>query len=420
MPTPVLLVFMLILVVLSAFFSSAEIAFAKCSKVRLKKMADDGDTIAKYCIYISENYTRSLSTILMGNNLVNIAVTTAATVLFINLINPQDGPTVATVVTTIVLLIFGETLPKIVAASIPDKMVRVYAHPMKFFMLIFNPIVTMVSKGVDSLSHLWTPERTEPEVTTEELAELVETIEEEGVFTEQESELIKSAIEFSDIMAMEILTPRVDIIGIDLDEELSISEEMLSHSRIPVYRGSLDNIIGILPAKAYMKAVISGQNFNIEEMLVKPIYVHKTKLISSIINDFRRSHVQMAVVVDEYGGTMGILTMEDIIEEIVGEIFDERDTDETEAEEKGDGVYIVEGAMNIYDLFDMIEYTPDDFETEYTTVGGWATEMLDKFPDAGDSFTCGRLEVSVLEAQAMRVEKLKVTLLPEPDGDKEE
>jgi len=416
--TALIIALIFVFVVLSAFFSSAEIAFAKCSMVRLQAAADSGDKVAAYCIYIKENYTRSLSTILVGNDLVNIAVSSAATVLFIELINPTDGPKIATVTTTIILLIFGETLPKIIAATIPDKMVKVYAGPMKVFMFIFNPVVLVVSKAIDLLARFWTPKKHEPDVTTEELTELVDTIEEEGVLTEQESELIKSAIEFTDIMAMEILTPRVDIIAIDLDEGIQFTDEMLKHSRIPVCRGNLDNIIGVLPSKLYMKEIIVNKNVDIEDLLVKPIFVHKTKRISSIIDDFRKNHVQMAVVVDEFGGTMGILTMEDIIEEIVGDIYDERDAVEKEIKKEPDGTFIVEGSMNIYDMFDMLEYTPDDFETQYTTVGGWATEMLDKFPEEGESFVCGRLAVTVIEAQAMRVDTLRVELAPaeqEPD-----
>ena len=193
---------------------------------------------------------------------------------------------------------------------------------------------------------------------------------------------------------------------------------MLRHSRLPVYEGSLDNIVGVLPTKTFMKHKMLGDDTPIRDMLVSALYVHKTRMVSSIIREFRKNRLQMAVVLDEFGGTMGILTMEDIMEEIVGEIFDERDDVEEEIVEVGENSHQINGSMNIYDFFDAIDYTPpQDFSTHYTTVGGWATEMLDKFPQKGDSFTYDRLTMTVLEAEPHRVETLKAVLAPE---DKEE
>lgn len=411
-----------LLVALSAFFSSCEIAFAKSNKQRIKKAAEAGDKIAGKANYINDHYVQSLSTVLVGNNLVNIAASSAATVFCVSVF-AKNGQTIATVATTVILLIFGETVPKIVAADIPDQLSRLYAPLLRLFMVIFKPVVLSVSKLVEKLSPLWTPKEAQPQVTQEELYEILEDAEEEGVFTEEEGELIKSAIEITDIMAMEILTPRVDMLALDVEDfqdiDEDLSSEMLRHSRIPVYRDTIDNIIGILPTKQWMKARLTEENVDIESLLVPPIFVHKTRMISSIIREFRREHLQMAVVVDEFGGTMGILTMEDIMEEIVGEIFDERDDVEDEIVKVADDTYIVDGAMNVYDLFDMVEFEPRDFETEYTTVGGWATEMLDRFPKAGDEFVYERLTVRVLEAQPTRVEQLRVTVAPPPEEDEE-
>ena len=410
-----------LLIALSAFFSSSEITFARANKKRLKSAADAGDKRAAAAVYIGDNYTRSLSTILVGNNLVNIASSSAATIFFVVMLNLTNGEALATIVTTLLLITFGETLPKIIAADRPDTLSLLYARPLRAFMFIFNPIVSTVEMLVKRVSPLWTPKDKAPQTTTDELQIILEDAEEQGVFTEEEGELISSAIEFSDTMAMEILTPRVDMIAIDVDEEdLVLTPDMLRHSRIPVYRDSIDNIIGILPTKLYMKARLTQDKVDLEPLLVPPVFVHKTRMISSIIREFRRNHLQMAVVLDEFGGTMGILTMEDIMEEIVGEIFDERDEVEEEFVEVAENAYQVDGGMNIYDFFDAVEYEPPkDFETEYTTMGGWTTEKLDRFPRPGDEFDFDRLHVTVLEAQPRRVNTLRVTVAPKPDEDEE-
>ena len=408
---------LLLFVILSAFFSSAEIAFAKCNKLRFERYAQDGDKTAALVLKIAEDYTSSLSTILVGNNLVNIAASSLATVVAISLLGKARGETAATVITTAVILVFGETLPKIIAAAIPDSTAKLYAKPLYFSMVIFKPIVLLVNKFVNALAKLWTKED-QSNVTSEELCEILEDIEEEGVFSEDESELIRSAIEFTDTMAMDILIPRVDVFAIDIEDPFELSEEFYKYTRVPVYEGSIDNIIGIISTKKLIKSIASGEEPDIRKMMYEPTFVHKTRTVSSILEEFRETHRQMAVVVDEYGGTMGILTLEDITEEIVGEIFDERDSVEIDIKAVGENIYEVDAGTNIYDLFDYIDFDePSDFESDYITVGGWATEMLDKFPEAGDSFTYENLVVTVLEAEAVRVIKVKVEVLPEEDED---
>lgn len=412
----------LIFVLLSAFFSSAEIAFAKCNKLRFQVMADEGSKTAKLVLKISDSYTDTLSTILVGNNLVNIAGSSLATVVATALLGKAKGETVSTIAMTAVILVFGETIPKIIASAIPDSVAKIYCRPIAAFMFVFRPVVFVVNKFVTLISPLWTPKEKTPEVTSEELVEILDDIEEEGVFSEDESELIKSAIEFTDTMAMDIFTPRVDVFAIDIEDDFDLTDEMYKHSRIPVYRDSIDNIIGILPTKQLMKKIVAGENFNIEELLYEPIFVHKTRTVSSIVEEFREKHRQMAVVVDEYGGTMGILTFEDIAEEIVGDIFDERDRMEPDIEELEENIYEVDGGTNIYDMFDFVDFDePADFESEYTTVGGWATEMLDKFPDPGDEFTYENLKLTVTEATSVRVLSLKLEVLEkEADEDDED
>ncbi len=411
-----MLLLLVLLVVFSAFFSSSEISYATANKLHIRSAAEAGDRRARGVLWISEHFPRFLSTILVGNNLVNIAFSSVAALLLNERLG-SAGDRAAPFVSTAVLLIFGEIIPKIVGTSQADHLVYIYVPFLRFFMLLFTPVVSVVNAIVGKLSGLWTPEDPEPDVTDEELVTILETIEEEGVFTEQESELIKSAIEFSDVTAVDILVPRVDMAAFNLDdglEKLLDDEDMLSYSRIPVYRDTIDNILGILSTKKLLKAAVTQalDDIDIDELLSPPVYVHKTRNISSILKEFRKKHLMMAVVVDEFGGTMGILTLEDILEEIVGDIFDESDEVELDVIPEGEDVYTVDGGTNIEDFFEYIGYTPPDFESEYSTMGGWAVERLDRFPKAGDHFIWDRFDVTVTAAEAMRVETLQIRLLP--------
>ena len=411
---PVKLIFIAVyalLIMLSGFFSGSEISFARANKRRVEKDALKGDRRAKNVKYIQDNYTRSLSTILVGNDLVNIAASSVATIFFVSLLGlKSNGEYYATLVTTLLLITFGETMPKIIAAERADSLARRAAAPLRALMLVFRPLVAGVEKLVKWLSPIWTPKEKTPQTTTDELRIILEDAEEQGVFTEEEGELIDNAIEFSDTMAMEVMTPRVDVVSIDVEhppEELT--EDMMRHSRIPVYEGSIDNIIGVLPTKAFLKHKLLNDDTPFRDLLVDVIYVHKTRMVSSIIREFRRRRLQMAVVLDEFGGTMGILTMEDIMEEIVGEIFDERDDVEEEMVEISDSTWQFDGGMNIYDMFGALDYTPpQDFSTHYTTVGGWVTELLDRFPRRDDKATYDRLTITVLEADPHRVNTVRV------------
>ena len=415
------LILMVLLVLFSAFFSSSEISYATANKLHIRSAAEAGDRRAKGVQWISDHFPKFLSTILVGNNLVNIAFSSVMTLL-LNTYYGSSGESAAPLVSTAVLLICGEIIPKIVGTSQADRLVYFYVYPLRFFMLLFTPVVAVVNAIVGKLSKLWTPEEPEPEVTDDELVTILETIEEEGVFTEQESELIKSAIEFSDVTAMDILVPRVDVKAFNLDDgldKLLEDDDMLSYSRIPVYRETIDNIQGILSTKKLLKAAVTQEldEIDVDDLLSPPVYVHKTRTISSILKEFRKKHLMMAVVVDEFGGTMGILTLEDILEEIVGDIFDESDDVELDVVPEGEDIYTVDGGTNIDDFFEYIGYTPADFESEYSTMGGWAVEKLDRFPKVGDHFTWDRFDVTVTAAETMRVETLQIRLLPPPEDE---
>lgn len=414
----ILYILLPVLIVFSAFFSSSEIALAKANKVRIHLEAENGEKAAKRLDHIIGHYTESISTILMGNDLVNIAAASISTILMVDRFGPIYGPTIASVSITVVLLIFGETIPKILAAAAPEKTARLFCLPLRFFMTAFRPVVWLVAGLVDRLSPLWTPKHPAPQITTEELCEILEDIEDAGVFTGEESELIRSAIEFTETTVNEILTPRVDILSLDLDEfdpNQELSAWYIRHSLIPVYQGTIDNIIGILPTKRLLQEwTRSASHPALTELLQPPLFIHMTCPLSTALDSFRQEHQQMAIVLDEFGGVLGIVTMEDILEELVGDIYDERDVRENDPIcPQGSSSFIVDGGMNIYDLFDSIDFRPMlDFDSEYTTVGGWMTELLNKFPEAGDRSVYKNLELVVLKTEERRVRELKVTLLP--------
>jgi len=422
----VLSLIIVLLIALSAFFSGSEIAFSAANKQRLKLAAQSGGRREKLAFAISENFARTLSTVLVGNNLVNIAASSTATMMALYFFaDVENSNTIAVAVMTVLIIIFGETLPKIVAAQNCNSIVYSMARPLRFFSWLFYPVVFIVTKIVDKLSPLWTPENLEPEVTDDDLVDILETIEEEGVFTEKEGELIRSAIEFSDVTAHDILTPRVDLFAFDIEDDVSEllkKEEIEKYSRVPVYQGSIDNIIGILSVKRLMKEWVANDGkVDVSEIIIQPpMFIHMTMATWDILKMFRRSHSHIAVVKDEYGGTMGIVTMEDVLEELVGEIWDERDDVVVSCTETSEGVYLVEGDMNIYDLFDEIGFKDDDFDSEYTTVGGWATEMLEHFPENGEEFVYKQIAVKVIKAENMLVEKLQVQYLPEEDPEDED
>ncbi len=413
------------LILFSAFFSGSEITFAHANKMRVRKAAEDGKRSAKAALYISENFTKSLSTILVGNNLVNIAASSAATVLCVEVFGAKSGPGIATMGMTILLVIFGETLPKIIAAEFADQLVCVVARPLRLLMTLFKPITSATAALVDRISFLWTKKEPAPTVTPEELVEIVDAIEDEGVLTEREGELIKSAIEFSDVTARDIMTPRVDVRGIDIEEsidEILADEETLEYSRFPVFRETLDNVIGILSRRKllHMAAEVAESEsgvFNIEPLLKEPVYVHMTKNISDILLELREKHAHMAIVLDEFGGMAGILTMEDIIEEIVGEIYDESDEVEQVVFRVGEDRVIVDGTMQLEELFELLDYRPENFDSEYVTVNGWVTELLDHFPEKGETVEFERISMTVMGVKQMCAERVEVSLKPEEEDE---
>lgn len=416
MNTPVviaILILIVILIILSAFFSSCEIAYSSVNKIKLKKKVSDGNKEATKAMEIVNNYSEALSTILIGNNLVNIAVSSLATMVAVAYLGEEIGSLLATIVATIVVLIFGEILPKALANKFSLKLTLLYVKPFKICRIIFFPITFLVTKFVKLISKIWTPKNIEVSEIDEELNVITEELEEEGVIDEEDAELIISAIDFRDVTAHEIMIPRVDVFAIDIDdnqEDILKNEQIFRYSRVPVYEDTIDHVIGILNTTSLMKKILNGEQIDLRSMLIEPMYVHKTKHISNILTKFKATNQHLAIVADEFGGFMGILTIEDIVEELVGDIFDETDEVILDYKELGENIYEVDGDMNIYDFFELVDYDDRDFESEYTTVGGWCTDMLEKFPEVGDTFEFANFTVTITEVEGMRVGKIKVEI----------
>ncbi|MGM9647763.1 MAG: hemolysin family protein [Eubacteriales bacterium] len=415
----------LLLLVCSAFFAGTESAFACCNKLRLRSAAEKGDRRAKIAEYILDHFGVSISTILLSNNLVNILTSTLGTLIAAMLIASESlAQTAATVVITLLILICGEILPKIIAAQFADRLVLKTAPILRIVMKIFYPIVFVVDFVLSKLSPLWTPKEEAPTVTQEELVTIVDEMEESGNFTEEEGDLVRASIEFADLTAKDILTPRVDTLAFDIEDSpaaLLSNRDLLEFSRFPVYEESLDHVIGILSTQRFVETCyeVGVERVDIRKLMTPPVYVHMTRAIASILEEMREKHCEMVVVLDEFGGTMGILTVEDIVEEIVGDIFDETDAFESDFVKRIDG-YDVDGSMNLHDFFDLIGLDDSTQESEYTTAGGWATEMLDKLPEEGDRFEFENYTVTVLKVDAMRVERLLVHVHPKNEEEEDE
>ena len=388
------------MVILSACFSASEISFNTANKKRLKKAGDEGKKSAKLAYGIIDNFNTALSAILIGNNLANIAASTAATVIAITLFEKLEmanadslASVASTVVMTIIILIFGEIVPKIVAKNNADVMVHGFAYIITVVKWILYPLVWIVMALIKGLEKLWGKDDEDaPTVTEEELSSIIETVEEEGVIDEEKSELLQSAIMFRETTVEEIMTPRIDMLSYDIThslEKLRHIAETSRYSRIPVYDESIDDIVGVLYLNRYYRK-ITGEGVknkaDLRELLMEPCFIHKTMKLNRALNILRERKTHLAIVVDEYGGTMGVVTIEDILEELVGDIWDESDEIVNECVKTGINTYEVNGDMNIDDFFAEIEFEPKDFECEYSTMGGWAIEMLNADPHLGDNF----------------------------------
>ena len=389
-----------VLVIFSAYFSATETAFTSVNRIRIKNLANDGNKKAKEVLELSEKFDKMLSTILVGNNIVNIAMSAIATVLFMELY-PVYGATVATVVITVVVLIFGEISPKSLAKESPEKFAMFSAPFLKFFMVLLAPVNWIFGCWKKLLAKLFNADGVNP-ITEDELLTIVEEAETEGGIDTDQSELIQNAIEFNDLEAWDVLTPRVDIKAIEIDEtQDEIAELFLStgFSRLPVYEDDLDNIVGVLNQKDFHN-YIKGTDTPISEYVKPVIFVAGSMKIAQLLKRLQTVKTHIAIIVDEYGGTSGLVTMEDIIEELVGEIYDEHDAAALQdIVQQQDGSYRVLCGTNIDKMFD---YFDVEEEIDATTVNGWVVLQIDKLPSVGDHFVYEadykRFDVTVTKA----------------------
>lgn len=401
----------LILLVISASFSAGEIAFTSLNARRMRRAAEEGDKKSALAIQIYDHFDDALSAILIGNNLVNIAASSVATVLAIALAG-EAGAGIASIVMTVLIVLFGEITPKILAKRNCDAFARQASYPLRAIMLALKPAVKASLFIVEALARaLGAGEKDGPTMTEEELTAILETAEDEGVIDEDRTDLVQSALEFDDLTIGQVLTPRIDMVAIDVEDDLDDALRTViesQFSRIPVYEDTIDNIIGILHVNQFLRALDKGAPVELKKLLMPPLVLHKTMKLDDALKMMQRARTHIAVVADEYGGTMGIITLEDLLEQLVGEIWDENDDIVEPCVEVCENEYECSGLMGLHDFFDEIDYDGRNFESEYTTLGGWAVEMLDAQPEVGRSFDYDTLHVTVEKMDGVRVDKLRV------------
>ena len=403
-----LLVAMVILVILSGFFSASETAYSSLNQIRLKSRADSGDQKAAQILALSERYDSLLSTILIGNNIVNIALASIGTVFFTGLLGGASGPTVSTAVITVTVLIFGEITPKSMAKEMPEKFASFSAPVLHALITVFTPVNFLFSAWKKFLSRHFHGEENDG-ITDAELMTMVSEAENDGELTNHESELIRSAIEFDDVEVEEVLTPRVDVVAVADDismQELADAFDESGYSRLPVYHETIDNIIGVVHEKDYYQATRRG-SASMDELVAPTLYTTGSTQISALLRTLREEHHHLAVVVDEYGGTEGIVTLEDILEELVGEIWDEHDEETEEFRRQSNGSWLVSGSASVDDLWEELSI-PEDREIDSITVSGLVQEKTGRLPKVGDHFTIDRYDGVVTKTAHRRV--LEVSL----------
>ena len=408
---------LLLCVIGSNYFSSSEMAYSSCNRMRLESARDGGSKKAAIAVKIIDRFDDTLSAILIGNNLVNIAASSIGSVLVILVAGDDRYAWVSTVVITVLIVIFGETMPKIIAKTSANRIALSHARFIRALTIVLMPLIWVVVGLVRLLTAGLKGEETssDEDAAAMELSSIIETAEDEDVLDEDRSELVQAAIEFSDVMAYEVMTARVDVVALDIDDdwnELLATIESAPYSRIPVYEDSIDNVIGVLYLNHFLKALTDEKNPDIRSMLMPPCYVYKTMKMPAVLSELRRAKQHLAVVTDEYGGTLGVLSMEDVLEQLVGEIWDDTDEVEEEIVERPDGQYELDGDMVISDFLELVGIKEKDFEADSETVGGWTIEMFGAFPRVGDSFRYEDMSVTVLEMDGLRVEKVLVKKLP--------
>lgn len=411
---------LLLCIIGSNYFSSSEMAYSSCNRLRLESARDGGSKRAAIAVRIINRFDDTLSAILIGNNLVNIAASSIGSVLVILIAGDDRYAWVSTVVITVLVIIFGETMPKIIAKNSANRIALSHAYFVHGLTIILMPLIWVIVGLTKLITSGFKGEEagSDEEAAAMELSSIIETAEDEDVLDEDRSELVQAAIDFSDVMASEVMTARVDVVALDIDDDWNeqlATIDSAPYSRIPVYEDSIDNVIGVLYLNHFLKALTDERNPDIRSMLMPPCYVYKTMKMPAVLNELRRAKQHLAIVTDEYGGTLGVLSMEDVLEQLVGEIWDDTDEVEEEIVERPDGQYELDGDMVISDFLELVGIKEKDFEAESETVGGWTIEMFGAFPKPGDSFEYENMSVTVLEMDGLRVEKVLVKLHPQDE-----
>lgn len=403
---------LVVLVALSAYFSATETAFSSLNRIRIKNMASDGDKRAQLVLNLSQDYDKLLSTILIGNNIVNITSASLATVLFVGWLG-DAGVSLSTVIMTVVVLVFGEISPKSLAKESPEKFAMLSAPVMRVLIVLFTPLNFLFSQWKRLLSRVFHTDDS-PGMTEEELLTIVEEAQQEGGIDEQESELIRSAIGFNDLKAVDIFTPRVDVTAVSKEatlDEIADTFADTGYSRLPVYDESIDDIVGIIHHKDFFNDVVKGGR-PLDSVIKPATFITQSIKIAELLRMLQKNKSHMAVITDEFGGTVGIVTMEDILEELVGEIWDEHDEVVEPILQLSEDTYRIVGSEELHkveELFDL------DDESEASTVGGWVLERMGRIPQEGDAFEYGNLAVTVTKTDARRVLEILVRRVPEAE-----
>ena len=412
---------LVILVGFSAFFSASETAFSSLNQIRLKSRAEDGDSSAARVLAMAEQYDKLLSTILIGNNIVNIAAASIGTILFTQMLGAERGATVSTIVLTIIVLIFGEVTPKSLAKEMPEKVATAVSPFLVLLMAMMTPLTWLFTQWKKLLGHFVHSGEADT-ITEGELMTMVSEAENDGELTDRESELIRSAIEFDDVEVEEILTPRVDVVAVEDDiplEELAQTFAESGYSRLPVYHGTIDNIIGVVHEKDFYIARLKKAT-KIDDLVVPTLYTTGSTQISQLLRTLREQHHHLAVVVDEYGGTEGIITLEDILEELVGEIWDEHDEVTEDFRKQSDGSWLVSGSASVDDLYEELDL-PEEEDIDSNTVNGLVQEKTCHLPKVGDRFTLGEYDGVVTRTAKRRVTEVRLTpAAPAEDAEKDD
>ena len=412
---------LVILVGFSAFFSASETAFSSLNQIRLKSRAEDGDSSAARVLAMAEQYDKLLSTILIGNNIVNIAAASIGTILFTRMLGAERGATVSTIVLTIIVLIFGEVTPKSLAKEMPEKVATAVSPFLVLLLALMTPLTWLFTQWKKLLGHFVHSGEADT-ITEGELMTMVSEAENDGELTDRESELIRSAIEFDDVEVEEILTPRVDVVAVEDDiplEELAQTFAESGYSRLPVYHGTIDNIIGVVHEKDFYIARLKKAT-KIDDLVVPTLYTTGSTQISQLLRTLREQHHHLAVVVDEYGGTEGIITLEDILEELVGEIWDEHDEVTEDFRKQSDGSWLVSGSASVDDLYEELDL-PEEEDIDSNTVNGLVQEKTCHLPKVGDRFTLGEYDGVVTRTAKRRVTEVRLTpAAPAEDAEKDD